>query len=390
MISQRRVLLNSNYAVAYAVRDVGVDVISAYPITPQTGVVEKLSEMIASGELDAEMIHVESEHSALSAVLGAAAAGARVFTATSSQGLEFMHEVLHIASGMRMPIVMSVAARAVSAPINIWCDYSDVMNTRDASWITIIASSAQEAYDATVEAFALAEDPRVLLPVMIAYDGFWMSHTYEPLYVPEEREAVMGIAPRRERIKLDPDAPVTMGTLVGPDWYFELKYQQVEAMRMAGEVLREIDGMIEKAFGRRYEHVEGAEMEGAEVVILTYGGIYGNAVRAARSLRRRGIKAGAARLRLWRPFPGEELRERLGGASKVIVIDRAVSYGARIAGPVAMEVMATLYGEDIDVISFIAGLGGRAVTERDIEGMVERALKIGRAKESIYWGVRGA
>ncbi|MCS7107704.1 MAG: ferredoxin oxidoreductase [Acidilobaceae archaeon] len=385
----KRVLLNSNYAVAYAVRDVDVDVIAAYPITPQTGVVEKLSELIAGGELDAEMIHVESEHSALSAVVGAAAAGARVFTATSSQGLEFMHEVLPITAGMRLPVVMAVATRAVSAPLNIWCDYSDLMNVRDSSWITTIASTAQEVYDSVIEAYMVAEDPRVLLPAIVAYDGFWMSHTYEPLFVPEDPREVRELVPRRQRERLDPDSPITLGTLVGPDWYYELKYQQVEAMKMAKEVMAEARGKMQKVLGRSYEPIESYEAEGADLLVLTYGGIFGNVMEAARRYREKGARVGALRLRLWRPFPGEELRRATEGASKVIVIDRAVSYGTPISGPVALEVMASLYGSGIDVVSFVAGLGGRAVTERDVMGMIERGSKVKGMRETLYWGVRG-
>jgi pyruvate ferredoxin oxidoreductase alpha subunit len=393
-VKQVRVMLNSNYAVAYAVRDVDVDVIAAYPITPQTGVVEKLAEMIANGELDAEMIHVESEHSALSAIIGASAAGARVFTATSSQGLEYMHEVLHIASGMRLPLVMSVATRALSAPINIWCDYSDLMNVRDSSWITFIASTAQEVYDTIVEAYMVAEDPRILLPVIVAYDGFWMSHTYEPLYVAEDKSYVRTLVPRRDRVKLDPQKPVTMGALVGPDWYYEIKYQQVAAMSEAYEAIRGYDRVIGKAFGRFYEPVEAYKMDDAEIAILTYGGIYGSLMEAVDRLRGEGYKVGAIRLRLWRPFPVDDIVRVARGVSKLLVVDRAISYGASIAGPVALEVIASLHraGLDLDVVSYVAGIGGRPVTESDFEGMFKLALKLGRrAREigTIYWGVRG-
>jgi pyruvate/2-oxoacid:ferredoxin oxidoreductase alpha subunit len=393
-VRQVRVVLNSNYAVAYAVRDVDVDVIAAYPITPQTGVVEKLAEMIANGELEAEMIHVESEHSALSTIIGASAAGARVFTATSSQGLEFMHEVLHIASGMRLPLVMSVATRAVSAPINIWCDYSDLMNVRDSSWITFIASTAQEVYDTIIEAYMVAEDPRILLPVIVAYDGFWMSHTYEPLHVVADKHYVRSLVPRRDRVKLDPLKPVTMGSLVGPDWYYEIKYQQVEAMREAYDILRERDRDMGKVLGRRYEPVEAYNIDDAEIAILTYGGIYGSLLESVDRLRAEGYKIGAIRLRLWRPFPVDELYKVTRGLSTLIVVDRAISYGASIAGPVALEVIASLHRMrvDLDIVNYVAGIGGRPVTESDFKGMLELALKLGRrARElgTLYWGVRG-
>ncbi|MEB3755636.1 MAG: ferredoxin oxidoreductase, partial [Desulfurococcales archaeon] len=211
--------MSTNSAIATAVRDLDVDVVSAYPITPQTTVVEKIAEYIANGELDAEMIHVESEHSALSAAIGSAAAGARSFTATASQGLALMHEILHIASGGRVPVVMSVATRALSAPISIWNDHSDVMNARDSGWIIAFVSSAQEAYDTVIQAFKVAEDPEVLLPFMVVYDGYLMSHTMEPV-VTEDREKVLAYAPKRDYpYKLDPQKPLTIGTITDPNWY---------------------------------------------------------------------------------------------------------------------------------------------------------------------------
>ncbi len=392
---QVRVLLNSNYAVAYAARDADVDVVAAYPITPQTGVVEKLSEMIANGELDAEMIHVESEHSALSAIIGASAVGARVFTATSSQGLEFMHELLHIASGMRLPLVMSVATRALSAPINIWNDYSDLMNVRDSSWITLIASTAQEVYDSIIEAFMVSEDPRVLLPSIVAYDGFWMSHTYEPLYIPEDRRVVSKILPRRPRYVLDPDNPITIGSLVNPDWYYEIKYQQVEAMKEAYRVIREADTKIKYYLGRAYEPIESYMAEDSEILVLTYGGAYETLQSAVDMMRSEGLRVGALKLRLWRPFPVEDLKSKVGDAENLIVVDRAISYGASIEGPAALEVIAAFYkGKSCPTISsFIAGIGGRPVSEEDFKGIVKKALKLGdKALKmgSIHWGVRGA
>ena len=394
-VKQARVILNSNYAAAYAVRDADVDVISAYPITPQTGVVEKLSEMIAEGELDAEMIHVESEHSALSAIIGASAVGARVFTATSSQGLEYMHEVLHIASGMRLPLVMVIATRALSAPISIWNDYSDLMNVRDTSWITFIASTAQEVYDSIIEAYMVSEDPRILLPSIVAYDGFWMSHTYEPLYIPEDREVVSKMLPRRPRYTLDPDNPITMGSIVNPDWYYEIKYQQVEAMKEAYRVIREADAKIEENLGRIYKPVESYMAEDSEILVLTYGGIYGTLQTAVDLLRSEGLRVGALRLRLWRPFPTRDLKTLVEDAKTLIVVDRAISYGASIEGPVALETIAALYREGLypNIVSFIAGIGGRPVSEDDFRGMVKKALELGeRALKigSIHWGVRGA
>ncbi len=395
-VKWKRLPLSSNYAVAYAVKDADVDVVAAYPITPQTTVVEKIAEFIANGELDAEMIHVESEHSALSAVVGASAAGARAFTATASQGLELMHEILHIASGLRLPIVMTIATRALSAPISIWNDYSDLMNTRDTSWVTLIASTAQEVYDTVIQAFRIAEDPEVLLPVMVAYDGYIMSHTYEPVYVPEDPEPIRRYAPKNyNRIKLDPERPVTFGTLASPEWYYEFKYQQVVAMERALEKARAADEEYGRLFGRSYGLVESAYTEDADVVLLAYGGLYGTVLEAVEQMRANGLRVGAVRLRLWRPFPAEDLKKAIGSAKLVTVIDKAISYGARIAGPVALEIISSYY-QDADrplILSVIAGIGQRTITERTIREITEysfRVLERGRAPDtSIYWGVRG-
>jgi len=391
----KKVALTSNYAAAYAAKDVDVDVVAAYPITPQTPVVEKIAEFAANGEIDAEVIPVESEHSAMSAVIGAAATGARVFTATSSQGLALMWELLHIASGLRLPIVMAVAARALSAPISIWCDYSDVMGTRDASWITLIASSAQEVYDSIIQAYRIAEDERVLLPVMVAYDGFIMSHTYEPVLVAEDPKIIREFVPRKKRkYTLNPDNPVTIGAIADPEWYYEIKYQQVAAMKEVHKVVKEVDDEFGKKFDRRYGVIETYMVDDAEIAVLTYGGLYGTVRETVDILRSEGIKVGSIRLRLWRPFPVEDLISVLGSVRGLVVIDRAISYGARISGPVALEVISALYGNElyIPVYSFVAGIGQRAVTERDIKGIVTKALEYLSANkkipETIYWGVR--
>jgi len=388
----KRLPLSSNYAVAHAVKDSDVDVVAAYPITPQTTVVEKIAEFIANGELDAEMIHVESEHSAISAVVGASAAGARAFTATASQGLEYMHEILHIASGLRLPIVMTIATRALSAPISIWNDYSDLMNTRDTSWVTLIASTAQEVYDTVVQAFRVAEDPEVLLPVMVAYDGYIMSHTYEPVLVPEDPQPIREYAPKNQ---LDPKRPMSFGTLASPEWYYEFKYQQVVAMKNALRKVVEADADYGRRFGRSYGLIETAYADDADVVILTYGGLYGTVLEAVEAMRAQGLRVGAARIRLWRPFPADQLKQALAGAKLVTVIDKAISYGARIAGPLAMELM-TAYYEDADkplVLSIIAGIGQRTITEKTIRDIADysfRVLDRGRTPgESLYWGVRG-
>lgn len=389
-------MLTSNYAAAYAVKDADVDVVAAYPITPQTPVVEKIAEFIAEGELSAEMIHVESEHSAMSACIGAATAGARTFTATSAQGLELMHELLHIASGFRLPIVMAVASRALSAPLSIWGDYSDVMNTRDTSWITIIASTAQEVYDGIIQAYKIAEDPSVLLPVMVAYDGFLMSHTYEVVEVAEDRSMILEFIPKRVTWHiLNPEKPVTMGTTANPDWYYEFKYQQVNAMVNAREVIRRVFEEFGKRFGRSYDLLEGYRVEDAEIGVLTYGGLYGTVVEAVDRLREEGISVGAINLRVFRPFPYEDLARVAKSLRALIVIDRAITFGAALEGPVAMEVATTFLSKGLEtsLYSFIASIGQRQVTAEDVVGMVKRGVELLNrgvkvTQTSIYWGVR--
>ncbi|WP_148683226.1 transketolase C-terminal domain-containing protein [Pyrobaculum ferrireducens] len=380
--------LTSNYAVAYAVKAADVDVIAVYPITPQTTIVEKLSEFVANGELNAELIHVESEHSALSAVVGASAAGARVFTATSSQGLELAHEVLHIASGMRLPIVMAVPTRAVSAPISIHNDYGDVMNARDVGWVIYIAASAQEVYDTVIQAYRLAE--RALLPVIVAYDGFLMSHTVEPVELNDEEE-VRKFLPRTPRpYTLNPRRPVTMGPLASPDWYYEFKYQQVLALQEAYKIAKDVDAEYSRAFGRGYGVVEAYRMEDADYAIVTYGGAaYGNAKAAADLARERGIAAGVVRIRLYRPFPTADVLKAISGVKALAVLDRAIMFGGPAEGPLYRDVATAMYmsGLDKPAVNVIHGIGQRTMYVEDLY-KIYTMLREGPRKEVVFMGVR--
>lgn len=380
--------LTTNYAVAYAVKAADVDVIAVYPITPQTTIVEKLSEFVANGELNAELIHVESEHSALSAVVGAAATGARVFTATSSQGLELMHEVLHIAAAMRMPIVMAVPSRALSAPISIHGDYSDVMNARDAGWVIYIAASAQEAYDTVIQAFRLAES--VSLPVMVSYDGFLMSHTVEPVELNDEEE-VRKFLPRAVRpYTLNPKRPVTMGPLASPDWYYEFKYQQVLALKEAYKAAKEVDSEYGRRFGRSYGIVETYRMEDADYAIVAYGGAsYGNARAAADMARERGIAAGVVRVRLYRPFPTADVLRALDGVKAFAVVDRAIMFGSPAEGPLYKDIATAMYmhGVDKPALGVIHGIGQRTMYVEDLY-KIYTMLRDNPRKEVVFMGVR--
>ena len=370
----KRVGLESSIAIAEAVKMADVDVISAYPITPQTHIVERLAQMVADGDLDANYIPVESEHSAMSGCLGAAAVGARTFTATAGQGLELMHEVLYVASSMRLPIVMSVCNRALSAPLSIWGDHSDVMAVRDTGWIQLFAENAQQAFDLTLCAFRIAEDPSVLLPTMVHIDGFHLSHVIESVLLPEAGEVKKFLPPFRPPYTLNPDKPVTMGDFAVPDLYAEAKKAQDEALRNSREVVLKTWREFGKLFRRDYLPVETFRAEGADVLLLTMGSFSEVAMEAIDVLREGGEKVGLVRLRLWRPFPFEEFRPAVAGAKLLIVLDRAVSFGG--PGPVCSEVKAALshLERKPQVIGFIGGLGGRDITVKGFQDMIHRGI----------------
>jgi pyruvate ferredoxin oxidoreductase alpha subunit len=388
--SKNLATLSSNKAVAKAVGQLDVDVIAAYPITPQTTIVEELAQMVANGEVKAQYIHVESEHSALSAVVGASIAGARTFTATSSQGLELMHEILHITSGLRLPVVMVVPTRALSAPISIWNDHSDIMNARDTGWIIYFVSSAQEAYDTVIQAYRLAEDREVLLPTIVSYDGFLMSHTYEPVVI-ESSEDVIEFSPKTWKGYIEEGA-VAIGTLASPDYYYEFKYQQVEAMKNALRKAEIIDRDFYKKFGRKYGVVETYRTEDSEIDLLVTGSIWGSLKLAIDKARSDGLRIGGLRLRLYRPLPIDEIEKILAGKEVLVVIDKAISYGLRVAGPFANEIYTNLQSP-VKIKSVVAGIGQRAVTHEDLYKVILHVYKNkdspGFTKHTLFYGVRG-
>jgi len=313
-----------------AVKMADVDVVSAYPITPQTHIVEDIAELVANGELDASYIPVESEHSAMSACLGSSAVGARTFTATAGQGLELMHEVLYVASAMRLPLVMAVANRALSAPISIWGDHSDVMAVRDTGWIQIFAANGQETFDNVLCAFRMGEDHRALLPVMVHLDGFFLTHMIEPIYIPEQ-DAVNKFLPLyKYPLPLDPDKPLSMGCMGAPNIYTEAKKAQEVVLTNSREVILETWKEFGSIFGRSYSPVEEYHSEGAKVLLLTMGSFSETAMSAIDALRDEGKEVGLIVLRLWRPFPFEEIRQAVEDAELLIVLDRALSFGGRI------------------------------------------------------------
>ncbi|MDQ7831895.1 MAG: pyruvate ferredoxin oxidoreductase [Desulfovibrionaceae bacterium] len=384
----KRVGLEVSLAVAEAVKLANVDVVSAYPITPQTHIVEELSVYVASGELDAEFIPVESEHSAMSAALGAAAAGARVYTATASQGLALMHEILFIVSGMRMPMVMTVANRALSAPISIWNDHGDIMAERDIGWIQIFAENGQEALDLTLCAFKIAEDKRVLLPMIVNIDGFTLSHVIEPVIIPDHAEVDAFLPPYQPVLKLDTQNPVTFGPVGVPEVYTEARKQLEQAVIGAKPVVDEVLAGFGAAFDRQYKLVEQNGKIGAKTLFVTMGSLGETCMTAVDELMAEGQDAGQTRIRLWRPFPEEEFLAACAGAEKLVVIDRALSPGA-VCGPVASELKSLFYGRPgaPEIINVIAGLGGRDVTVREFKEMFALAGSGKLSGNYMMWGV---
>ncbi|MFA6309744.1 MAG: pyruvate ferredoxin oxidoreductase [Clostridia bacterium] len=375
----KRVVLEASHAVAEAVKMADVDLIAAYPITPQTHIPERLAEMVAEGDLDAAYVPVESEHSAMSAVLGSAAVGARSFTTTAGQGLELMHEALYIASSHRYPIVMAVCNRTLSAPINIWCDHSDIMSCRDVGWIQVFCQNNQEAFDMTLWAFRVAEDPKVMFPTMVNLDGFILSHVTEPLILPDAKDAAAYLPKYNYRLALRPETPTSHGCFGPPEIYLEVKYAQEIALRESRSVIDQGWKELKKAFGRQYEAVETYKAEGASTLLVTMGSLGETAKMVVDEKRARGEPVGHLNLRLWRPFPFADFRKAVNGVKTLVVVDRAFSFGGP-GGPLASELRSALY-DAVDrpkVVDFIAGVGGREVDGAAFEYMFNRGQELAK------------
>ena len=387
-----RLGMEVSLAVSEAVRLARADVIAAYPITPQTHIVEHLAELVANGEMDAEFLPVESEHSAMSACVGASATGARTFTATAGPGLELMHEVVYIASSMRLPVVMAVTNRALSAPLSVWGDHSDVMAVRDTGWIQIFAENGQEAVDQVLCGFRIGEDRRVLLPVMVHIDGFHLSHMVEPIEFPSQSEVDDFIPPIDLPYRLDPKKPVTMGDFAPPVVYTEVKWAQEIGLEKSKDVILEVWKEFGARFGRHYRPIETYRCDGCKVLLMTMGSFSETAMTTIDRLQANGEDIGLFRIRLWRPFPYEELRQTVREADILIVLDRAISFGGP-GGPVASEIKAALYPLEKrpKVVGFIGGLGGRDISTTDFEAIVRRGIEIARkgsSREFEIYGVR--
>ncbi len=379
-------VMMGNHAVSYGARLSRVDVIAAYPITPQTQIVEELSELCADGKLDAKFIKVESEHSAMASCMGASAAGGRAFTATSSQGLALMHELLHFSSGGRLPIVMANVNRALGPGWNIWTEQTDSLAQRDTGWLQFYCENNQEVLDTVIMSYKIAE--QLSLPVMLVLDAFILSHTYEIVDIPEQ-EAIDGyLPPYKPEIKMDVDNPHAFGALVTPDHYYEIRYKLQETMDRAPEVARKAGEEYGKLVGRPYDIVEPYMLDDADVVIVAAGTLVSNSRAVINEYREKGIKVGLLKLRMFRPFPTKRVRELLAGKKKIAVIDRNISFGA--TGIFYQELKAALYGQNNgagspDIFGFIIGLGGRDVTLEDIAEIVDYTLEKEKNEEDIIW-----
>jgi pyruvate ferredoxin oxidoreductase alpha subunit len=378
-------VLEGSHAVAHAVMCCAPDVVSAYPITPQTHIVEHLSQLVADGDLQAEFLTVDSEFSALSILIGASAAGGRCYSATTSQGLALMYEVLYNVSGMRLPIVMTVANRALSAPLNIWNDQQDSIGARDAGWIQLYAEDVQEVVDATPQAYKIAEDPEIRTPVMVCMDGFILTHVYEPVDL-LTKAAVKEFLPDFSPAEiLDPNNPMTFGAFADPSSYTEFRYQQHEAQERALQKIELVAKEFAESFGRNYGGlIDSYRADDAQIIIVTLGSVVGTVKDTIDALREEGKKVGLVKIRSYRPFPVQALRVALKDAEVVAVLEKDVAVGSE-AGLVT-DLKAAFYNSNLrmPIIGFAAGLGGRDITVKDVRRMVEKADAARRGIEAEF------
>ena len=363
-------VLEGSQAVSEAVRLARVQVVSAYPITPQTHIVEAISEHCSSGRMAARFMCVESEHSAMASVIGAASGGVRTFTATSGQGLAYMHELLHWASGARLPIVMAEVNRALAPGWNIWVDQTDSLSQRDTGWIQFYCEDGQEVFDTTLLAYRLAEE--INLPVMVILDAFFLSHTYEPVDIPDQERVDRFLPPMQAKIKLDTAEPHALGQMVPPGAYMEMRHDIQQAMQRVPSLYRQMEEIYTQLFGRAYGDVEAVQCDDAEIVLVVSGTATGTCRQTLSALRSRGEKVGLLKIKMFRPFPDESIRQALKGVAKIAVVDRNCSFGA--GGIFAQEIRSALcnLADAPPVFSYIAGLGGRDITGDTLEEIYYR------------------
>ncbi len=379
-------VVTGNHAVSYGALLARVQVISAYPITPQTQIVELLSEFCATGALRAKFIKVESEHSAMAALIGASSAGARTFTATSAHGLALMHEMLHWAAGARLPIVMANVNRAMGPPWSVWTDQNDSLSQRDTGWMQVYCESNQEVLDTVLQAYKVAE--KVLMPAMLVLDAFVLSHTAEPIEIPDQKLVDEYLPPYRPIYKLDVNDPRSFGALAPPDVYMELRYKMHQAMEEALTEWAHADEEFSELFGRRYGSIEPYRADDADLIVVTSGTVTSTAREVIDELRAQGRRVGLLKVRLFRPFPAQLVREALAGAKKIAVIDRNISFG--MGGIFAQEIKSALYNapERPPIFGFIAGLGGRDITPTVIREIIDYAESHDEPEDLIWVGVK--
>jgi len=380
-------VVEGSQAVAEAVRLAKVNVISAYPITPQTHIVEFLSEYCANGTLNARFLRVESEHSALAALIGTASTGIRSFTATSGQGLALMHELLHWASGARLPIVMAEVNRALAPGWNIWIDQTDSLAQRDTGWIQMYCEHGQEVLDSIIQAYRLGE--LVNLPVMVVLDAFYLSHTYEPVDIPDQEPVDRFLPPYEPKFQLDTEDPCDLGSLVTPNAYMEMRHNIAVAMEEALFLFQDVENEFKAIFDRRYGAIEPVACDDAEIILVTSGTVTSTCRQVVDDLRSQGERVGLLKVKLFRPFPVDLIRQNLTSAKKIAVIDRNFSFGA--SGIFAQEIRAALCNthKHPPVFGYIAGLGGRDVTEDVLEEIYWNTKNNEvPEKESIWMGLQ--
>mgnify|MGYP006272636997 FL=1 len=388
------VALTGNEVMSQAMRQINPDVVAAYPITPQTAIVQTFSQFVNDGDVDTEFVPTESEHSAMSATVGASASGARAMTATAANGLALMWEILYIASGTRLPIVMPVVNRALSGPINIHCDHSDAMGARDSGWIQLFAEDAQEAYDNAIQAVKISENKDVMLPTMVNMDGFIISHAVENLNLLADEDVQDFVGEyHAENPLLESENPVTVGPLDLQDFYFEHKMQQAVAAENVKDVVLDVADEYAELSGREYGLFEEYKLDDAEIAIVALGSTTGTAKNAVDNLRENGVKAGLLKIRLYRPFPAEEIADVLSELEAVAVLDRADTFSTT-GGPLFADIRSALYDikADVEAVNYIYGLGGRDIKVEEIESVykdLEEILATGDVEERVqYLGVR--
>lgn len=384
-VAAHQQVVTGNHAVSHGVRLSRAQVISAYPITPQTQVVELLSEFCANGALDAKFLKVESEHSAMAALVGASSTGARCFTATSAHGLALMHEMLHWSAGARLPIVMANVNRAMGAPWSVWTDQNDSLAQRDTGWMQFYCESNQEVLDTVIQAFRVAEE--LLVPAMLVLDAFVLSHTAEAVEFPTQTDVDRFLPPFNPKVRLDISNPRAFNGLATPETYMELRYDLQEAMNEAVEVIRRVDAEFGEQFGRRYGLIETYRTDGAELLLVTSSTITSTARVVIDELRDEGRRVGLMKIRTFRPFPSAEVQQAVAGIKKLAVIDRNLSYGA--GGIFAQELRAALHNHcSIPVFGFVTGLGGRDVTPAMIRETIDYTTVRDEPEDLIWIGLK--